>query len=108
MHEKPEYMHISVWSDLARALKFIQYYSLKINFMIHVNKFYSPDPGNRNNESGKKEELRTDEEKLEETTDRDSEDSSGKSKIEQALQDWSNDDARDRAIDDSSPLRSGL
>ena len=76
--------------------------------MQNIKKMFIPSPGDRNEtgntgNAGKRNDKKEDEEINEK-----SEKSEGKSKLDEALQQWSNDDARDRAIDDSSPLRSGL
>ncbi len=66
-------------------------------------------PGDRNETSSdRKEELREEKDTPVELNPDEQHHKSGKSKIEEALQQWSNDDERDRAEDDSTPLRSGL
>jgi hypothetical protein len=74
-----------------------------------IQKFYSPDAGddelsgaNPKNKTEKKDNLPDAHESI-------ANDSKPiKTSIQDALQQWSNDDARDREEDDSTPLRSGL
>ncbi len=74
-----------------------------------ILKFYSPGPAAdelssaHTNDKTEKNENPVD---AEESIDNDSKPL--KTSIQEALQQWSNDDARDREEDDSTPLRSGL
>ncbi|MEJ7625941.1 MAG: hypothetical protein WKF35_03675 [Ferruginibacter sp.] len=70
-----------------------------------IKKYYNTNPGNETGSS----------EKLNENPDDNNKnkvENEGttpiKNKIKDALQQWANDDARDIAEDDSTPLRSGL
>ncbi len=74
--------------------------------MQNFKRSYIPDPGNRNETShnDKKENEAIPGKSDEEIKEK----KSLSSKIHDALQQWSNDDARDIAEDDSTPLRSGL
>jgi len=74
-----------------------------------IKKFFTPDPGNRNESSGSENSSgRTDNSQEQSEINENADKKKGKSKFDEALQQWSNDDARDRAEDDSTPLRSGL
>ena len=83
--------------------------------MSYLTRFYSPAPdevpGAQRDASrdGNKDPFKDDKEMNKKVLENDAEPKpKGRSKIKDALQEWSNDDERDRAIDDSSPLRSGL
>jgi len=72
-------------------------------------KFYMPLPGTDDEKGNNK-----NEDDVNKTTDDKNKTEQGKdeivhkSKLQDALQQWANDDARDIAEDDSTPLRSGL
>lgn len=75
-----------------------------------LSKYYAPLPGN---EFDPREKHQNDDESRDENIDPADESESAepktfKSSLRDALQEWSNDDARDIAEDDSTPLRSGL
>ena len=76
--------------------------------MQYFKKLYTPAPGNEN-ENAQDDEKDIAKEKL--GVDKDGNPIKEKSigaKIHDALQEWSNDDARDIEEDDSTPMRSGL
>ena len=76
--------------------------------MQFFKKFYMPTPGGENETgSGNKDDKR-DKDDTGKEADKDKDEKKGHSKLHDALQQWSNDDARDIEEDDSSPLRSGL
>lgn len=81
--------------------------------MQFFKKFHIPAPGSQNesshhdkNDESKKNDAATG--KVNDTKDTDKKAKTIKSKLRDALQQWANDDARDIAEDDSTPLRSGL
>ena len=67
-----------------------------------------PEPGDQNQTGPDKKKDDKDAADKENAKDQDKDKKSIKSKLHDALQQWSNDDARDIAEDDASPLRSGL
>ena len=66
-----------------------------------------PSPGNEN-EKGQMDKEKMKEEEQDKENPPEKHSKTIGAKLRDALQDWSNDDARDIEEDDSSPLRSGL
>ena len=73
-----------------------------------IQKLYSPGPGDNELSSANTHDKSEKNEHVDAEGSIDNDPKPIKTSIQEALQQWSNDDARDREEDDSTPLRSGL
>ena len=78
----------------------------KNTYMQTINKNFFPETGNADKNQEEQKKAKTDKEKKDTTEEVVHEEKN--SKFKDALQQWANDDARDIAEDDSTPMRSGL